>query len=503
MTTFITFMPNYYSSLVRSQQQALILDNLYFYAASGTNKTAVANNSPKTIEDEQRVLTDVMYGIKMTPANMSAMIRRVDWTLGKIFAKYDSRDPSLVSKDFYCVTSANDVYKCLDNNRGAPSLEQPNTRVPGPFTLSDGYVWQYMYHIPENLSHTFMVGDYVPLVMEPEVIQAAIRGTISSIDVIDGGEYLNITRGKIQDIIHPTMVRLEDVASVTNNSYDHMGIYIDEGPGEGQLTQITRYTANTSGRYATLAQPLIGAMIGSEYEIAPYINIEGNGLYATARPIMVGNSIDSVQVLSRGVEYTRCDITTSAMASSVITPAKLEANISPIKGHGGDIYQELYVNHVMISVNLDNTDINPIGFPTDDITFSRVGLLRQVIDRDTMTVFSGPSFNNMFTIESTPLFGTYKVGDVIHKEPSVPLPVSGTIVYANNTHIMGTYNSPIMEFDEGAEIISQDGVISTIVSIEQPEVRLLGTDIVAIINTDTIVRKINMSEYLQILIKVK
>lgn len=498
-----TFLPNYYGSLVKGQQNALLLDNLYFYVANGTDKTAVANTDHKSIYDEQQVLSEVLYGGKMQPQNLVAMIRKVDWTSGKVFAKYDSRDPYLNEKDFYCKNSSNAVYKCLDNNNNSPSTEQPNTLVPGPFKLSDGYIWQYMYQLTDDQINQYSIGDYIPLVVDPNVTAAAIRGTISTVDVIDGGKYSATTSGTIQEVVSPNLLKLETTASTVNGAYDGMALYISGGLGEGKISQISSYVANTSGRFAELTTPITGIVAGSEYDIAPYIQIQGNGIYASARAVMVGERISHVEILNRGMEYTRAQATISANPSYVDAPATLEVNISPIKGHGGDIYQELYVDNVLFTLNMDNFTIEDVDFPINDITFSKVGMLRQVIDNSTPTLYTAPTFNNTFTMQTSPLFGNYAVGDKVHRPVPVPMPVSATVVYANTTHIVGTYDSPIMRFNVSETIINQNGITSVAVDIKQPQVRLLGTDIVALINVDTIKRGENQREYLQILIKVK
>lgn len=501
-TVFQTFLPNYYGSLVKGQQQALLLDNLYFYVADAVNKNATANTTPKCTFDEQTVISEVLYGGRLQPQNLVAMLRKVLWESGKVFAKYESRDPYLCDKDFYCMNSQYYIYKCIDNNKGSPSTEQPTNLVPGPFQLSDGYVWQYMYKLTQEEVEQYSIADYIPLIADPTVTAAAVRGTISTIDVINGGDYAATAKGTILEVISNNMVRIDTNSSNITGVYEDMGFYISGGLGEGQLSQIGTYIANTSGRFVTLNTPLTGVLPGSTYDIAPYISIEGSGLLASARPIMSGSRIDKIQILNRGMEYLAAEAVIHTNDSFTNTPAELQVNVSPIKGHGGDIYQELYVRDVLFTLNIDNFNIGDGTFPINEITFSKTGLLRQVIDRDTPTLYTSPAFNNTFKIQATPIFGAFAVGDKIRR--SAPgLPTSGTVVYANTTHIIGTYDSPIMTFQIGDSIINQDNITGVATAVVQPDVRLLGTDIVALINIDTIKRDENMREYLQILIKVK
>lgn len=496
MATYQTFLPNYYGSLVKGQQQALLLDNLYFFVADGVTKDAQANNALKTIKDEQEVITQIIYGGKMNPPDLIAMIRRINWVSGKVFDRYDSRDPMLGGKDFYCITPLNRVYKCLDNNGGAPSTEQPSTLTPGPFKTADGYVWTYMYRLSDNQLNDYAVGDYIPMIVDPDVTASAVRGTITTIDVVDPGFYPHTHSGKIVAVLAANRIRIEDTASPTSSIYDDMGFYVDNG----SYAQITNYTANTSGKFVELDRNITVSM-GLNYEIAPYVKISGNGFGGTAHATMRGEYVDRIEILNRGSEFTTATAELIANPSFGSIAGELQVNLSPIKGHGGDPYQELYVDNVLFNAALDNFVIDE-DFPINDITFCRVGMVRQLIDGANNTLYTDSTFNNTFTITTTPSVGEFAVGDKVTSIAS-PVEISGQLVFANSTVIIGTYNSPHLRFTQGESVINQEGVIGVVQNITQPNVRLIGSDIVALINTDTIKRDENSRESVQILIKVK
>lgn len=494
-----TFLPNYYGSLIRGQQNALLLDNLYFYVADGVTQTATANSAPKCIRDEQVVINEIIYGGKMVPSNLVAMVRKITWTQGKIFSAYKSRDPNLVDKDFYVLSSNNRVYKCLDNNKNSPSLVEPTTNVPGPHTLSDGYTWIFMSEITNSQLNDYSVGDYIPVFQIPEVKAAAIQGTVTTIDVKNPGEYRYVDKGLIQNRMGTRTFRISDIAHNLSGVYNSMGFYIESGAGVGGYSQITDYTANTSGRYVTLADNLPDVGIGSGYDIAPFVRITGNGMGAKARTIMVNNRVDKIEVLNHGQYYTNSDANLIANTAHIIVPGELETNLSPIKGHGGDLYQELYVDNVMFNVYFDNYTISD-DLPVDDISFCKVGLIREVLNSTLTGLYTDDTFNNTFNIRITPSVGNYSVGDVV---TSTSTGHSGKLVFANNSHIIGTYSSPLMSMNTGETLINNEGVSGLIQSITQPQVKLLTSDIVALVNADTIKRDENSNEYLQILIKVK
>lgn len=495
-----TFLPNYYGTLIAAQQQALYLDNLYFYVADGVTENATANTKPKTLQDEQITVNQIMYGGKLYPQNMIAMVKRVDWVPGLVFAQYDSRDPELDTKNFYAMNSQRVVYKCLDNNNGTPSTLEPISVEQGPFRLADGYVWQYMYKLTENDLLNYAVGQYIPLIKDANTAAAAIRGTVSSIKVVDGGNYDATNDGTILQVQSNTVFRISDSADPASGIYQGMGFFVSDGVAAGKVSQIDEYTANTTGKWITTTQPLTGIALNSAYSIAPYVQIRGNGFQATARAIMNGKRVGAIEVLNRGQEYTLASATLVANAS-YSTAGVLETNLSPIRGHGSDAFQELYADAILVNVEMDNYTIGA-NFPVNEISFSKTGLVRRLVREENPTqVYNENAFNNTFMARVTPSFGEYKKGDKVTL--ATPSNLVGDVVYANSTHIIGVYESPLLRFAAGNIIVNQDGVSGNILNIDQPQIKLIEADIVSITNTDTIVRDENSRETLQLVIRIK
>jgi len=65
---------------------------------------------------------------------------------------------------FYVMTDEYNVYKCLDNNNGAKSTAKPIGTQVLPISLSDGYVWKYMFNVPLALRTKFLNDQYFPVV---------------------------------------------------------------------------------------------------------------------------------------------------------------------------------------------------------------------------------------------------------------------------------------------------------------------------------------------------
>ena len=65
---------------------------------------------------------------------------------------------------FYVITDEYNVYKCLDNNNGGKSTIKPIGTQVLPISLSDNYVWKYMFNVPIALRTKFLNDDYFPVV---------------------------------------------------------------------------------------------------------------------------------------------------------------------------------------------------------------------------------------------------------------------------------------------------------------------------------------------------
>ena len=97
---------------------------------------------------------------------------------------------------FYVVTDANEVFKCLNNNNGAPSTVKPSGNVLAPLQTSDGYTWKYMYTIPSFKRSRFMSVNYIP-------VQRALSdsfyssGSLESVSILRSGSGYSDTQQTI------------------------------------------------------------------------------------------------------------------------------------------------------------------------------------------------------------------------------------------------------------------------------------------------------------------
>lgn len=137
---------------------------------------------------------------RVQTADVSLGIHGIVWVNNTAYDMYDNADPNLLEKNYYVFTSDYRVYKCLDNNGGAKSTQEPNSTSITPFTTSDGYKWQLMYALSDSEVSKWYNSVVLPIKsvstddssLQWQVQSAAVPGTIDSIQVVDGGsEYIS------------------------------------------------------------------------------------------------------------------------------------------------------------------------------------------------------------------------------------------------------------------------------------------------------------------------
>jgi hypothetical protein len=92
--------------------------------ANDSSPPAVTNNQFTTEFD---VYKDMVALKRINSADVISIAPRYNWTNNTIYTEYNDRTANLYDRQFYVLTSENNVYKCIDNNRGAVS--QPTAIV--------------------------------------------------------------------------------------------------------------------------------------------------------------------------------------------------------------------------------------------------------------------------------------------------------------------------------------------------------------------------------------
>jgi hypothetical protein len=103
-----------------------------------------------------------------------------------VFARPSTGARSLETSKFYALVDLRNVYKCLDNNGGRSSTEKPSGTDTFAKKYSDGYVWKYMYSIPNSVRQKYMTIEFMPVTTAISS-QYYNNGKIVSANKINGG----------------------------------------------------------------------------------------------------------------------------------------------------------------------------------------------------------------------------------------------------------------------------------------------------------------------------
>lgn len=309
----------------------------------------------------------------------------------KVVGDYNNAQ-TLDASHFYCIVSNRYVYKCLDNNNGAPSTVMPYGTSYQKITTSDGYVWKYMYTIPNSLVNKFMTIDVIPVTTAIKQ-QYYSRGTISSTSILNygqnyvSGDYIVVNGdGYLQDnplritnfIIdnegsgytsNPT-ITFADPYNATDfqaNTLYVSGQYIKTGSriyrveASGKVsnsppihtsaeavyngTASLKFVGITTTASASITDGAVSEVTflgvlgyvnitdpGKGYDVdnPPTITISGDGTGAEVIPRIVDTRIVGVDILNRGTGYTQMTVEIDSPISKEITfdPTGAALNLS-------------------------------------------------------------------------------------------------------------------------------------------------------------------------------
>lgn len=355
--------------------------------ANGDSIVADPVNSVEEISvDSYR---NMVFGKRVTADDVKIMVPRYDWTSNVVYSSYRS-NIDLANTPFYAVTNAASsyhVFKVLDNNGGAASIDQPQISDTGAddeyYSTSDGYVWKYMYSMTKSEFDKFATADFIPVIPNANVTANAVSGAIDVITISSRGSNYD---AYLANTFNSTNLRiggdtkkygLSAVASANNDFYNDSYIYIKSGTGIGQIRKVLDYAVVGTDKIITLDTAFdIAPDTTSAYEITPAVNIIGDGSSARARALVnsaAGNSIYRVEIINRGQNYSFATATVQGNTGGVSNNAVLTVVVGPKGGHGSDPEYELGGRYIGCSVSFANGESNTIPTTND---YRTIGLLK-------------------------------------------------------------------------------------------------------------------------------
>lgn len=306
---------------------------------------------------EQSIYNDIIFGKLITPYDIAKMIPRYNWVSGNVYDSYNQTDGNIYDKQFYVVTDAFEVYKCIFNNNRRPSTVKPAVTSPiGVFKTGDGYVWKYMYTVSANANSKFTSVRYVPVTPNADVANNAIPGSIDHITIITGGNnYHAYDSGFLQNFTNTTVVQIANTASTESNKFTGSAIYLKSGYGSGQLRKIIDYKGPS--KLVTVDEPFDTSVVLNITDIV------GN----TIPGYLVTQRTDKINFLYQQGYFNNLDTVTqsdTAAAGSILTANAIQFRVLKTNEGANDFVQNLPIY---------NTAQDPIlKFGTANITTNTV-----------------------------------------------------------------------------------------------------------------------------------
>jgi hypothetical protein len=458
-----------------------------------------------------------MFGLKRVNAsNVSLVIARNDWdtTGNTTYDEYDDTDTSLISNNnFHVITADNNVYKCLSNNSDAKSTVKPTGTSTSPIELSDGYVWKFMYKVPDADLQTFVDEEFTSWVpaklltdtdsisvtddyfLQKLVQQAAVDGSIDVVKLVSaGGTYSGVSDGTYRMTganggIIGDGSGLEVDITVVSETVTSVDV-VSSSKGSGYTTvsfdaakAVETTTEAVLGNLYVEQTPLLSAAIT---EGTKTVNFDG----VTTSFLSVGDIIrfgDASDAPSAGgghnTRYKVTAVTRDAIANTavvefekenstygllqnVVNNAKIEkdtgasfrAIIPPAGGHGSNPPAELASKAVMVAIELDDNEQGTL--PTEN-EYRSFGLIMNPFAYNTSTIATGANYNQTVQLDFNSIYesGTdYALDDVVWQGTSlaeataIGTVVSWTAAAVGATGSVLTVSNVIGQFIDGRTV---------------------------------------------------
>ena len=344
--------------------------------AAGYGRTSDWNTNPPSPTDNLSYAghtgDTILFGKKITSANVRRIVRRIDWTAGTKYEIYrddysvQNRAPitnaaRLYDANYYVMNEDYRVYICIENGssgtnpKGNVSQDQPTFTDLEPSRAGDsgdGYIWKYLF-------------------------------TISPSDIIkfDSTDYITVPNN--WDTSSDAQIRaMRESGDSTVNQNQIKTVYIDDA----------------GGSYAN--------GLGQE------MNIIGDGEGGKVRVDVEGGKITNTVVVSGGKNYSYALVDLGSINSNTnSTPAHLIPVIPPSRGHGHDIYKELGTDRVLVYARFDDSTKD---FPVDT-SFAQVSIVKNPTAVGTSNTFTDNNFNGLSAFKFNNITGTPKVGEKIEQ----------------------------------------------------------------------------------------
>ena len=452
-------------------------ENIYMFVGqtltyTDANAELISTSLQSTVFD---IHDEMVFGKLVSDADFTVMIKNIPWVTGTVYTQYD-HEVELSNTEFYVSTlesSAYSVFKCISNAGGVQSTDKPLLSETSPsddlYKTSDGYIWKLMYTVSESVYDKFATVNYMPFVANLEVSNSAVDGSVDTVEVLDSGtgysNYANCIVTATNVGSNSKKLYIESVAntalSANTGFYANSAVYVASGPGAGQLRRIETYGADGSNKFITIDTAFSTSLTtSSRVEISPNVTLIGDGTGFRGRLVVdsADNSLDFVEVIDPGTDYTYADAligsNTAAISTANYSAGSIRAIISPIGGHGYNQQKELFGNYVGISETLEGASL-----PTANNDYRTFGLIQNPTFNSTtldLNTVAGLNIGQTITQTATNSSGVIDtinlVGTSITLEQVVGIFETGTVAQGNTNFTVSAVTNDNTTYDQRTEL---------------------------------------------------
>ena len=331
---------------------------------------SLPNTPSDSIGREFYTFDDLVAAKRVQTSDVSFVIPRRNWTAGIVYDTYshdigeyttgstsvrktsNSGATTLFDSTFYVLSSARNVYKCLDNNGGATSTDEPTGVSTSVITTTDSYKWKFMYTLSAAQQANFLSTDFMAVSPNSSassdqlnVISAAVDGSIDIVKIKTPGS--GGTNGTFSGI------------SIKGDGSGGVATVV---VGGGQVTSVTVTTPGTGYTFAT---------------------------------------ISNTQIVTAG--------------ATNLAGSELDVIIPPKGGHGANAQEELGAFFVMMNTSLEGTESANSGDFSAVNDFRKIALLRDPTKSASAVTSNTIRLTKAIKIADSPTPGTFTPDEEINQ----------------------------------------------------------------------------------------
>jgi hypothetical protein len=231
-----------------------------------------------------------------------------------------------------------------------------------------------------------------------------------------------------------------------------------------------------------------------EYVIGPTVTVTsdtGSGIVAYS--VVDTGAVDKIQIIEYGTGYKDATISIAA-GSGLGTGAVARAIISPLGGHGSNVYDELHVDSLAVHCLFDEWGTGNTF--NADVTYRTVGLLKNPTDVNG-TLYTADTFNELATINISAGTGTFTYGEIVKGTASNNF---GRFAYANSSVVLltGTNGTFVL----GEDIVGADSRARRTVTANSSAVdlKLYSGEVLYVQNIQEVTRSVSNKEQVNLVI---